>query len=61
MTGVVLPVGLWDLIAPLLTVAGKHEPWSGSRRAIIRALNGMEAVADSHFRWILASEPAAVY
>jgi hypothetical protein len=27
--------------------AGKHECRSGSRRAIIRALNKMEAVADS--------------
>jgi hypothetical protein len=27
--------------------AGKHEHRSGSRRAIIRALNKMEAVADS--------------
>ena len=41
--------------------AGNHERRSGSPRAIIRALNGMEAVAVSHFRWILASEPRAVY
>ena len=41
--------------------AGKHERRLGSRRAIIRALNGMEAVAGSPFRWILASEPGAVY
>jgi hypothetical protein len=41
--------------------AGNHERRSASRRAIIRALNGMEAVAGSHFLWILASEPGAVY
>jgi hypothetical protein len=41
--------------------AGKRERRSGLRRAIIRALNRMEAVIASHFRWILASDSGAVY